>query len=97
MRSIPAKQSIRTRSARRTLRQAASRAIEPLETRRLMASIVVNSVADNAVAGDGLTTLREAITAANATPAVEDTITFDVGAGAHTINLASACRTCPRT
>src|SRR5436190_21640483 len=63
-------------------------AIEVLETRRLLASIIVNSTADNLIAGDGLTTLREAITqaAADASP---DTISFNLGAGAHTIDLSS--------
>ncbi len=48
---------------------------------------VVNSLADNIIAGDGLCTLREAILAANNTPATgdcgagsagDDTITFSV-------------------
>jgi hypothetical protein len=63
--------------------------VESLERRTLFASIVVNSALDNAIAGDGLTTLREAITTANATPTVADTISFNLGAGPQTINLGS--------
>ena len=63
-----------------------------------MSSIVVNSDADNATPGDGLVTLREAITAANSDTATDtgqtgsgsDTITFALGPGAHTINLTGA-------
>src|SRR5262249_47339894 len=62
---------------------------EVLEQRTMLSSSVVNSDADNQTAGDGLTTLREAITAANS-DAAADTITFNLGAGAHTINLSSA-------
>src|SRR6476646_9794031 len=90
MRSTRRMQSGSKRRASRTIRQAAAQGLESLERRTLMASIVVNSAADNSIAGDGLTTLREAITAANATPTVADTISFNLGAGAQTINLASA-------
>lgn len=72
---------------------------EPLETRRLLASIAVNSAGDS-LAADGLVTLREAIIAANTDTATEggqagsgnDTITFDADAFAtpQTIQLASA-------
>ncbi|MDT9071338.1 hypothetical protein, partial [Escherichia coli] len=41
-------------------------------------SNVVNTVADNTLAGDGLTTLREAILFANANPG--STITFNIPA-----------------
>ncbi len=55
--------------------------IEPLEDRRLL-SITVNTLIDVNNAGDGLTTLREAIAAA----AANDTINFSVTG---TINLTS--------
>ena len=56
-----------------------------------MATFTVNSTADNTIVGDGLTTLREAIEAANTTSGV-DSIVFDatVFAGAQTITLAPA-------
>jgi hypothetical protein len=78
----PAAKQTKSKRSRPNAKRAAM--AEALERRTLMASIVVNSVAD-----DGAGTLRQAITAANADPAA-DTITFDLGAGAHTINLASA-------
>jgi hypothetical protein len=53
----------------------------------LFASIVVNTTADNTIAGDGLTTLREAITAANADPA-PDTITFSLNNNPAFIDLS---------
>lgn len=54
------------------------------------ATITVTSTGDT-IASDGVTTLREAITSANATVAVADTINFNInGAGTHTIQLASA-------
>jgi hypothetical protein len=76
------------------LREAVAETLEP---RRLLASIIVNSDADNTPAGDGLVTLREAINAANNDTATDtgqtgsgdDTITFNLSAGAHTIQLAS--------
>jgi hypothetical protein len=57
-----------------------------LEARRVLAALVVNSLADDTTAGDSLVTLREAINAAN-----NDTTT-DLGAtgsGADTITFAS--------
>ena len=39
--------------------------VEPLEDRRLLAALLVNSPLDNTVSGDGLVTLREAIHAAD--------------------------------
>ena len=57
-----------------------------LEDRTLLAAIVVNSLADNTTGGDGLTTLREAILAANATSGA-DTISFAPGLNG-TINLS---------
>jgi CSLREA domain-containing protein len=57
------------------------RALKPgriLEDRTLLAAIVVNSLADNTTGGDGLTTLREAVLAANASAGV-DTISFASG------------------
>jgi hypothetical protein len=49
--------------------------VEPIERRVLLASIVVNSLADNTTLGDGLTTLREAIAAAAANSG-PDVVTF---------------------
>ena len=54
------------RSGRRMpTRHRSSKIVEGLELRVLPAAIVVNSLADNTTSGDGLTTLREAIIAAN--------------------------------
>jgi hypothetical protein len=51
--------------------------IEPLESRRLLAAFVVDTIADGpADPADGLTTLREAVEAAAASPEA-DTIDFD--------------------
>ena len=52
----------------------------------VLSSFEVNTVADLSAFGDGLTSLREAITAANMN-ADANTITFDLGPGARTINL----------
>src|SRR5687768_5866021 len=59
------------------------------------ATLTVNSLADNATSGDGLVTLREAITAANADTATDlgqngsgaDTIVFDASLSGGTIAL----------
>ena len=59
----------------RRLSRAASAAVESLETRTLLATIVVNSVVDQDLTNVGLISLRDAITAANTTPG-PDTITF---------------------
>ena len=79
--------------------QSASRRrlrVEPLEDRRLLAALVVNSPFDNTVSGDGLVTLREAILAANSDTTTDlghkgnfaDAITFDFGHdGPQTIQL----------
>src|SRR5262245_57127735 len=61
---------------------------EPLESRSLLSTISVTTPMDVTDPGDGLTSLREAIIQANAAPE-HDTITFDLGPGPHTINLAS--------
>ena len=72
--------------------------LEPLESRQLMATIAVTSLADNTTA-DGQVTLREAIQAANTDTAVDgstagsgaDTIVFNAGlfaGGDATINLS---------
>src|SRR5438067_1075101 len=84
-------------SARIACRRRLHAAIEALETRRLLASIVVNTDADVSAAGDGLVTLREAIIAANNDTTTDtgqtgggaDTITFNLSPGAHTINLVA--------
>jgi hypothetical protein len=59
--------------------------LEPLEDRRLLATLTVNSASDVTLAGDGLVSLREAIAAANANTTTDlghtgsgaDTIVFD--------------------
>ena len=68
--------------------------IEPLEDRRLLAALTVNSASDVTLAGDGLVTLREAIVAANA-----DTTTDlgHTGAGADTIVFDPAAFATPQT
>ena len=79
----------------KAFRAAATSGVEALEGRTLLASIVVNSTADNATPGDGLVTLREAIVAANndsttdagQTGSGADEITFNLGGGPHSINL----------
>src|SRR4051812_2540257 len=71
--------------------------VEAMERRTLFSTLVVNSAANNTTAGDGLVTLHEAIDAANndaitdtgQTGSGADTITFDLGPGAHTIDLDS--------
>lgn len=87
---LPLQRASIGRNTARTIRHAALRGVEALERRTLLANIVVNTTLDNAVAGDGLTTLREAITAANATPSVVDAISFNLGSGAREIYLGSA-------
>ncbi|WP_182870867.1 choice-of-anchor Q domain-containing protein [Stieleria mannarensis] len=70
--------------------------LEPLESRRMLATLVVTSAADN-LATDGELTLREAIVAANANISVDgsvagdpgsDTIEFAPALGGQTIDLA---------
>ena len=84
--------------ARRRGRPASRRRLrlEPLEDRRLLAALIVNSPLDNTVSGDGLVTLREAILAANSDTTTDlghkgnfaDAITFDFGHdGPQTIQL----------
>jgi CSLREA domain-containing protein len=89
MRATRPMQSGSKRATSRAVRRAAMRGVETLERRTLLASIVVNTTADNAIAGDGLTTLREAITAANSNTTT-DVITFNLGPGPQTINLTTA-------
>src|SRR4051794_29327878 len=83
-------------------------AIEPLETRRLLATVTVTGIGDT-IAVDGAVTLREAIASINAgtdlgnsditnqnpgTFGTNDTINFNLaGAGVHTINATSALPT----
>ena len=69
------------RDGRRRLR------LENLESRRLLATITVNSLADNLTSGDALVTLREAIAAAN-----NDSTTDlgQTGSGADTIQFSGA-------
>ena len=52
--------------------------LEPLEPRLLLSSYVVDSPLDTVNPADGVTTLREAIQAANAAPGA-DAIEFEVG------------------
>src|SRR5688572_13244335 len=49
---------------------------EPLEDRRMMATLTVTTAFDVVNAGDGVTSLREAINSANSLPG-EDLIDFD--------------------
>jgi hypothetical protein len=58
---------------------------EPLEDRRLLATLTVNSLSDVKLAGDGLVTLREAILAANTNTATD---LGQTGSGADTIVFA---------
>jgi hypothetical protein len=75
------------RSRRRQPRNLRQLRVEPLEDRRLLATLTVNSPLDNVIAADGLVTLREAILAANADATTDlghtgdgaDTILFDFG------------------
>ncbi|MEZ6091000.1 MAG: DUF11 domain-containing protein [Pirellulaceae bacterium] len=77
------------RERRKRARAALSRSLrhEPLEDRRVLAALVVNSFEDNLTSGDGLVTLREAIIAANTDATTDlnetgsgaDTITFEAG------------------
>lgn len=53
--------------------------VEPLETRRVLASLFVDSALDVVDGGDGVTSLREAITMANSV-AGADTVIFDPAA-----------------
>ena len=62
-------------------------AFEPLEARRLLAVLTVNSLEDNVVADDGLVTLREAILAANTDTATD---LQESGSGADEIRFASS-------
>jgi CSLREA domain-containing protein len=62
-------------SARRSLYHRKLR-LEPLEDRRLLTVVTVTTVADTVDVNDGLTSLREAIFAANTVPGA-DTIQFD--------------------
>ncbi len=68
--------------------------IEPLEERRLLAVLTVNSPLDDVVAGDGLVTLREAIVAAN-TDGVTDL--GQLANGADTIEFDAATFGSPQT
>ena len=63
-----------------------------LEQRRLLATLTVNSAADNLTASDGLVTLREAIIAANGDSATD---LGDTGSGADTIVFDSSLNGTP--
>jgi hypothetical protein len=67
-------------------------ALEAMEPRRLLSTFTVNTTSDVTNAGDGLTTLREAVVAANADTGV-DTINFSstvfAAGSVHTITLGS--------
>ncbi len=82
-------------TGRSPVRRSVSRSrlfgVEPLEARRVLATITVDSLADNTTS-DAFTTLREAITTANAS-ADNDTIVFASSlftGGPGTITLGSA-------
>src|SRR5262245_19845264 len=73
------------RGVKRVQRPRRSLLLEALEDRTTPAVLIVNSLLDNAIAGDGLVTLREAITAANTDGATDGGGT---GSGADTITFA---------
>ena len=81
----------RHRAARRALSRRSQLArfrklaFEPLEERRLLAVLTVNSNLDNLTAGDQLVTLREAIIAANTNTATD---LGQTGSGPDTIQFA---------
>src|SRR5688572_19951254 len=62
---------------------------EQLEDRRMMATLTVTTAFDVVNAGDGVTSLREAINSANALPG-EDLIDFDPALFGATIQLQAA-------
>ena len=66
--------------------------VEPLEDRRLLATLTVNSALDNLTGGDGLVTLREAIIAANGDSATD---LGDTGSGADEIVFDAGLNTTP--
>jgi hypothetical protein len=61
---------------RRSYNQTRKLHFERCEDRQMLAVFTVNSIGDNTIGGDGLTTLREAINEADETVAA-DTIRFD--------------------
>ena len=81
----------RPRRANAAARGAAIRsAIEPLEVRRLLSTFTVNTTSDVTNASDGLTTLREAVAAANAhggTDVINFSPTVFTAGSLHTITL----------
>ncbi len=85
---VPGMQRTR-RHAFRPQRRRFRPALECLETRTAPAIFTVNTLADTVDADSGVTSLREAITAAN-TAAGADTVTFSVSG---TINLTGALPT----
>ncbi|MEM8668519.1 MAG: choice-of-anchor Q domain-containing protein [Planctomycetota bacterium] len=70
------KRTRRHRRSRSTARARRRLRLESLESRRVLASLVVTTVADDIDANDGLLSLREAINQANLEPGL-DTISFD--------------------
>lgn len=70
------------------LRSASSSTILPQSNSTPLDPIVVTSTADTIDDNDGVTTLREAIAAANAKPGA-DTISFNLGTGSHTITITN--------
>ncbi len=69
-------------------RSASSNILLPQPVATSLDPFVVTSTADTIDANDGVITLREAINAANA-KAGADTISFNLGSGAHTITLTN--------
>ena len=67
---------------------------EQLEQRHLLATLTVDSLADNMTPNDNLVTLREAIIAANTDATTDD---GDIGSGADTIDFAPALFPSPQT
>ena len=79
--------SSRARNRRLALRQKNRLDFQPLEDRRMLAVITVDSLADNVLASDGNVTLREAVQAANTDTSVDGSV---AGSGADTINFSAA-------
>jgi CSLREA domain-containing protein len=63
-------------SPRKAISSATVAVIQALETRRLLTAFVVDTLSDNTDPSDNLTTLREAITAANDSQGTADSISF---------------------
>ncbi|HEX6963361.1 MAG TPA: choice-of-anchor Q domain-containing protein [Lacipirellula sp.] len=76
---------LRKRSSQRIHSYQRRAHFEQFEDRQMLASFTVTSPADNEIAGDGVTTLREAVAAANQDTAPDTTIDFSIDP-AHGLN-----------